>query len=156
MEQETTPEEAGPAPMASRRAVLAGAGAVAVALLGGCATYGQGHGGGPENPEETDEPADGGTPKPLAQTSEIPVGGGKIFDQRRVVVTQPQAGTFLAFTAVCTHQGCVVSEVRNGEILCPCHGSKFKIADGSVAAGPANRPLRAIDVTVTGTEITLT
>jgi len=156
MSQESTPEEAAPPPTASRRVVLASAGAAAVAVLGGCATYGQSSGNPPDDdPPEEPEPSDGGTPKPLAQTSDIPVGGGTVFDQRRVVVTQPQAGTFKAYTAVCTHQGCVVAEVKNGEILCPCHGSKFKIADGAVAAGPASRPLRAIDLKVTGTDITL-
>ncbi len=89
------------------------------------------------------------------QTADIPVGGGQVIEARRVVVTQPEAGTFKAFTAICTHQGCTVTNVSNGTINCACHGSRFKIEDGSVAHGPANGPLRGVDITVTGTAITL-
>ena len=76
-----------------------------------------------------------------------------VIEKSRVVVTQPQKGTFKCFTAVCTHQGCVVADVKNGTINCPCHGSAFKIADGSVANGPATRALRAVDIKVAGTDI---
>jgi Rieske Fe-S protein len=96
--------------------------------------------------------ADGGT---LAKTTDIPVGGGKVFKDQKVVVTQPTAGDFKAFSAVCTHQGCTVGSVSNGTINCPCHGSKFKVGDGSVAHGPASDPLPSQSITVTGTNITL-
>ncbi|MFI6457412.1 Rieske (2Fe-2S) protein [Streptosporangium amethystogenes] len=76
----------------------------------------------------------------LAKTSSIPVGGGRIINGRWVV-TQPVKGTFRAFSAKCTHQGCAVATIRGGTINCPCHGSRFRIADGSVARGPASRPL---------------
>ncbi|MEV4750287.1 Rieske (2Fe-2S) protein [Streptosporangium sp. NPDC049248] len=76
----------------------------------------------------------------LARTSSIPVGGGRIINGRWVV-TQPVKGTFRAFSAKCTHQGCAVATIRGGTINCPCHGSRFRIADGSVARGPAGRPL---------------
>ncbi|GHJ95442.1 hypothetical protein SNE510_49610 [Streptomyces sp. NE5-10] len=95
----------------------------------------------------------GGTP--LAATSEVPVGGGTVFKDRKVVVTQPTEGEFKAFSAVCTHQGCLVDKVANGTIDCPCHGSKYRIADGAVAAGPAPRPLPAEEITVSGGTITL-
>jgi Rieske Fe-S protein len=90
-----------------------------------------------------------------ATTADIPEGGGKVFETEKVVVVQPTAGEFKAFSAVCTHQGCVVKEVVDGTINCPCHGAKFNIADGSVAAGPATQPLAAANVTVNGTSITL-
>jgi Rieske Fe-S protein len=70
-------------------------------------------------------------------------------------VTQPSAGTFKAFNAVCTHQGCTVASVANGTITCPCHNSQFSAADGSVQSGPAPSPLASIAVTVTGTQITV-
>ncbi|MFF5208592.1 Rieske (2Fe-2S) protein [Streptosporangium sp. NPDC000396] len=77
----------------------------------------------------------------LAKTKSIPVGGGVVIKSRRVVVTQPTRGTFRAFSATCTHQGCTVATVKNGTINCPCHGSRFRISDGSVARGPAERAL---------------
>ncbi|WP_436777828.1 Rieske (2Fe-2S) protein [Yinghuangia sp. YIM S09857] len=91
----------------------------------------------------------------LAKTSEIPVGGGKIFDKEKVVVTQPTAGTFKAFSSACTHQGCTVANVSNGTINCTCHGSKFSATDGSVESGPATKPLPAKQITTSGDEITL-
>ncbi len=77
----------------------------------------------------------------LGAASEIPVGGGKIYTAARVVVTQPAAGQYKGFSAVCTHVGCIMSEVANGTIDCPCHGSQFKITTGAVVTGPAPRPL---------------
>ncbi|MEV4442125.1 Rieske (2Fe-2S) protein [Streptomyces sp. NPDC049577] len=91
----------------------------------------------------------------LARTSEIPVGGGKIFPDRKVVVTQPVKGEFKAFSAVCTHEGCVVGDVSGGTINCPCHGSRFAVADGSVRHGPARRPLPAERISVSGDSVSL-
>jgi Rieske Fe-S protein len=91
----------------------------------------------------------------LASVSEIPVGGGKIFNTQVVVVTQPTAGEFKAFSAVCTHMGCIVGKVSMGRIDCPCHGSEYSITDGAVLAGPAPRPLPAKTIKVTGDNIFL-
>jgi len=77
----------------------------------------------------------------LGAASEIPVGGGKIFTAAKVVVTQPARGRYQGFSAVCTHVGCLLSEVANGTIDCPCHGSEFRITTGAVVTGPAPRPL---------------
>ena len=89
-------------------------------------------------------------------TADIPVGGGQILTDEKLVITQPTAGTFMAFTAVCTHQGCVVASIVDGEIVCPCHGSKFSISDGSVTGGPAPAPLAPASITVSGDTLTLT
>lgn len=91
----------------------------------------------------------------LARTSDIPEGGGKVFASRKVVVTQPTKGEFKAFSAVCTHQGCLVGTVSGGTINCPCHGSKFDIKDGSVRHGPAARPLSQEKISVSGDSVTL-
>ncbi|MEU6368788.1 Rieske (2Fe-2S) protein [Streptomyces sp. NPDC046931] len=91
----------------------------------------------------------------LAKTSDIPEGGGKVFADQGVVVTQPSAGTFKAFSSKCTHQGCAVKEIANGVITCPCHDSHFSTTDGSVKKGPATQPLPATKITVSGGEIKL-
>ncbi|MEV5441043.1 Rieske (2Fe-2S) protein [Streptomyces sp. NPDC052644] len=91
----------------------------------------------------------------LARKSEIPEGGGKVFADQGVVVTQPAAGQFKAFSAMCTHQGCAVKDVADGVINCPCHGSTFDAADGSVKAGPATAPLAPASITVEGDAIKL-
>jgi nitrite reductase/ring-hydroxylating ferredoxin subunit len=91
----------------------------------------------------------------LAKTSDIPEGGGKVFKDQGVVVTQPAAGTFKAFSSKCTHQGCAVGSVANGVIVCPCHNSHFSAEDGSVKQGPATQPLPAAKITVSGEDIKL-
>ncbi|MCP3760563.1 Rieske (2Fe-2S) protein [Streptomyces sp. TBY4] len=93
-------------------------------------------------------PAPAEEKKPLLKSSEVPVGGGTVLKDEKLVVTQPTAGTFRCFTAVCTHQGCLVNKVEAGTIDCPCHGSKFKVADGAVAKGPATKPLEEKKITV--------
>ncbi len=91
----------------------------------------------------------------IASTSQIPVGGGKVFTADTLVVTQPAAGEFKAFSAVCSHVGCLCDKVANGTIDCPCHGSTFRISDGSVAAGPATQPLKPVPIAVVDGVITL-
>jgi len=91
----------------------------------------------------------------LTTTSEIPVGSGKIFTSEKVVVTQPNSGDFKAFSAVCTHMGCIVSTISNGTIDCPCHGSQYSISTGAVVGGPAPSPLAAQTIKVTGSNIFL-
>lgn len=91
------------------------------------------------------------TPAPAGATlakADIPVGGGKVVGQ--VVVTQPTAGDFKAFTAVCPHEQCLVSKIEGGTIVCTCHGSVFDAATGAVKNGPATDPLAAKTVTVSG------
>lgn len=111
----------------------------AACVAAGCTTYG----------DPAPEPVASGAA--LASTADVPVGGGLIV--RDVVITQPTAGTFTAFSSTCTHQGCTVSSVANGTINCSCHGSSFSIADGSVRGGPAPLPLAPRAVTVSGTSI---
>ena len=101
----------------------------------------------PRNPEpRPSRAAAASTPAPLppgavARTSDIPVGGGRTYPDHKLVITQPTAGTFRGFSATCTHTGCLVDEVANRQIICPCHGSRFAIADGKVEKGPALLPL---------------
>ena len=155
-------------PASTRRTLLACAGAACAAVLAGCARYNSNNGGvaGAQPAQSSSPPAapagsgaaSSGAAAPngppvLASTADIPVGGGKILADKKIVITQPKAGTFDAFTAVCTHQGCIVGSVAGGTINCPCHGSKFSIADGSVVNGPAASPLAHVSIKVQGTSI---
>jgi Rieske Fe-S protein len=151
----------------SRRAMLAGACATCLSALAGCARYGTSNGlagpaayggapssaAGPASAAGASSAAGGSASDVLASTGQIPVGGGKILTDKKIVITQPQAGSFDAFTAVCTHQGCIVGTVSGGTINCPCHGSKFSIANGSVVNGPATSPLAPVNIKVQGTSI---
>jgi Rieske Fe-S protein len=91
----------------------------------------------------------------LGAASDIPVGGGAIYTAAKVVVTQPASGQYKAFSAVCTHVGCIVNKVTNGTIDCPCHGSEFKITNGAVVTGPAPSPLPAKQIKVIDGQIVL-
>lgn len=102
--------------------------------------------------EASSEPAADGTSVPV---SEVTVGGGVIVDQK-YVVTQPTSGEFKAFSAICTHQGCVVGEVTDGQIVCPCHNSHFDITTGDPVGGPAQQPLPTVAFTESGDTIVVT
>ena len=91
----------------------------------------------------------------LGAASDIPVGGGAIYTAAKVVVTQPASGQYKAFSAVCTHVGCLVNKVTSGTIGCPCHGSEFKITNGAVVAGPAPSPLPARQIKIVDDQVIL-
>lgn len=130
-----------------RRRVLAGTAGLGLAtpLLAAC-------GGGESASQGSTGSSGGGS---LVPTSRVPVGGGTIVDSQKVVVTQPTGGDFKAFSAVCTHQGCLVDKVEKGEIVCPCHGSAFSTEDGSVVTGPATAPLEEVEISVQGDQVSL-
>lgn len=148
-----------------RRRTLAGA---AVAGVGGTALAAcSGDGDPAADPSSpptstpTSTPAGEATPEPtptetsaapaepgLVDLSDVPVGGGRILAAEEVVVTQPERGRVMCFSAVCTHRGCVVSDVENGTITCGCHGSRFSVADGTVVSGPASTALPTVRITV--------
>ncbi len=131
---------------ATRRTVLLASGAAALAA--GCGS----EDGGTGTPSDTAEGA-GSPGQELLPVADVPVGGGRILGAEEIVVTQPEEGEFRAFSAICTHQRCLVSEVADGTINCPCHGSRFRIADGSVERGPATEPLPEERITVDGNTV---
>ena len=147
-------------PASNRRALLACAGAACAAVLAGCARYNSSNGiaggqtaqGGSSSAAPAGSAGSGGSAV-LAKTSDVPVGGGKILPGPKIVITQPKSGSFKAFTAICTHLGCTVGSVSGGTINCPCHGSKFSVANGSVVNGPATSPLAPISIKVQGSSI---
>ncbi|HMD91864.1 MAG TPA: Rieske (2Fe-2S) protein [Trebonia sp.] len=160
---------------ATRRGVLLGVGLVGAAgALAGCSTAAVPYDANEEGQAPGDKAAAPAASSPMASgqaagmaqgtgttgtllglVKDIPVGGGVVFTDQKVVVTQPAKGVFKAFSAVCTHVGCICNKVANGTIDCPCHGSEFKIADGAVVAGPAPTPLPSRTITVTDGKIML-
>ncbi|AIJ17087.1 Rieske (2Fe-2S) protein [Streptomyces violaceoruber] len=156
-----------PAAGPARRTVVAAAGAAGLtAVLAACSDSddgASGDGGTAPSGSPSQEAGGGGSGggenagagAALAATADIPEGGGKVFPDQKVVVTQPAAGDFKAFSATCTHQGCAVKSVADGLINCPCHNSSFSITDGSVQGGPAPKPLPAVQITVSGDSIRL-
>ncbi len=104
----------------------------------------------------TTETADGATSAAaggLVAAADVPVGGGVVIADESLVVTQPTAGKFQGYSAICTHQSCLVTKVADGKIQCPCHGSSFNVSDGSVAGGPAPSPLSKVTLTVDGDQV---
>ena len=83
----------------------------------------------------------------------MPVGGGIVLTDQKVVVTQPTEGEFKAYTAVCTHQQLLVTSVEDGVIHCDNHGSEYDAATGEVTLGPAPSALAAVEINVDGDKI---
>ena len=155
---------------ASRRIVFQGLSALGVAaVLAGC--------GGDESQPRTSESSpsddspspsktsksepgkqlkkskDAKEPEGLATTDEIPVGGGIILTDVRIVITQPSRGEFKAFSAVCKHQGQTVGKVADNTITCLFHGSQYDAATGDVTTGPATTGLDPVKIRVKGQAI---
>ena len=86
----------------------------------------------------------------VGKPDEVPVGGAKIYREHRLLVAQPRQGEYKAFSAVCTHGGCVLSSVSKLEANCACHGSVFDASDGSVVHTPATVDLPEFPVEVKG------
>ncbi|RZS66097.1 nitrite reductase/ring-hydroxylating ferredoxin subunit [Agromyces ramosus] len=156
----------------TRRTVLTlgSAGAVGSALaLAGCAADAPTGSASPTttpSPTVSDEPTTGQlTAAPdappvgedIAALADVPVGGSidATINGAPALVAQPTAGQVVAFSAICTHQQCVVVAAGN-EFDCPCHGSRYDAATGDVLNGPALEPLSAISVAVSGDRIVAT
>jgi Rieske Fe-S protein len=147
-------------PDGMRRAVVKGlCGGACAAALTAC---GGGRGSAPPPaanpappPSTPAPPSPSATAPASAAVSTIPIGGGTIFPDYRLVVTRPAAGDLRAFTAICTHDGCMLTAVTDATIVCPCHGSRFAITDGAVVHGPALRGLTPRTIEVQGDSIIL-
>lgn len=128
----------------TRRILFQGLGALGIAaVLAGCGG-GDSGGGGAAKPTTGDA---------LAKTADVPVGGGVILTDQKIVITQPTAGEFKAFTAVCTHQSNIVTGVEDGQIECSFHGSSYSAETGEVTGGPAPSALSAVAIKVDGDSI---
>ncbi|MEU6683880.1 Rieske (2Fe-2S) protein [Streptomyces sp. NPDC046832] len=160
-----TSESVQPMSGPSRRTVVAAVGAagltVALTACGsedkasGPSTEQGAAGGGATNEGGGSSAGAGAGGAALAKTADIPEGGGKIFKDEKVVVSQPAAGDYKAFSTICTHQKCPMVDLKDDVISCACHGSQFSVLDGSVKKGPAVEPLEAKQISVKGDSITL-
>lgn len=56
----------------------------------------------------------------------------------RVFISDSNSQTAMSLT--CTHQGCTVSQQKDGTFLCPCHGALYD-GQGKVLKGPAKQNL---------------
>ncbi len=150
--QPTSPLRSGARGLSRRRALGGASLGLAVPVLAACGGNEAGGVGGDAPTSAAASPAASG---PLTTIADVPVGGGAIFEEQGVVVTQPVEGEVRAFTNICTHAGCPVSSVEGGAINCTCHGSAFSIETGEVEQGPATEPLTPVDVSLEGDEIIL-
>ncbi|WP_421741504.1 Rieske (2Fe-2S) protein [Cellulomonas sp.] len=145
-------------PEVGRRSVLEGAGvALAAGALGYVGFTTLGPAPGSDDGEQYSTGSDGEQDddvdsRRLAAVDDIPDGGGLVLTEEKLVLTR-DGDTVRCFSAVCTHQGCLVGGVRDGEIRCPCHGSAFDAATGAVVQGPATEPLEAEEIEVTNGEV---
>jgi nitrite reductase/ring-hydroxylating ferredoxin subunit len=150
---------------APRRTVLRGLAALgalgaAAGVLAGCGSDEPGATGSASSGSASEETSPAGDSDAagggaLAKAADVPVGGATVIAAQKIVVSQPTAGSFKAFSAVCTHKGCTVGVARGLDLKCPCHGSEFDAATGAVKKGPAAAPLAAKNVSVQGEDIVL-
>jgi Rieske Fe-S protein len=136
----------------TRRHVLGAAGGVAAAAtLTAC---------GAASDSTTTTSTKPSVSRTIAKVSDVPV--GSVFqytnpdDGTPGYLFQPQAGKFLAYSAVCSHMGCIVNFDQAANVFqCPCHGANYDGTTGEVTSGPAPRPLSKPTIEVVGDEITL-
>ncbi|MFE5892879.1 Rieske (2Fe-2S) protein [Streptomyces sp. NPDC056468] len=159
-----TSESVQPVSGPSRRTVVAAVGAAGLAVaLTACgsddeasgSSTEQGAGAGATTEAGGSSGGAGAGGAALAKTADIPEGGGKVFSDEKVVVSQPAAGDYKAFSTICTHQNCPMTDLKEDTLSCACHGSQFSVLDGSVKKGPATQPLAAKQISVSGDSITL-
>ncbi|HSU70846.1 MAG TPA: Rieske (2Fe-2S) protein [Micrococcaceae bacterium] len=138
-------------PLTRRRLMVAGTAAGSLAALAACAPATT-----PAAPAAAAPPPTGGTPVRVGKLSDVAVGGtasGRA-NGKSVLLFRPDQTTVLAYSAVCPHAACTVAAMSQ-EFDCPCHGSTFRPADGSVISGPARRPLTRFAAAIDGEWITV-
>lgn len=140
-----------------RRVLLAGTGVGAAVLLAACSSGGSSSSSGSSDTGSTTSGSGGGSGsgKALATLSGIQVGSAVSAQDAQgnpIIVARPATDTAVAFSAICTHQGCTVAPAGS-ELDCPCHGSRYSATTGKVLGGPAPKPLPSIPVTVRGGQV---
>ncbi|MEU1280592.1 Rieske (2Fe-2S) protein [Streptomyces sp. NPDC005805] len=127
----------------ARRTVLKGAALAGAAGLGAAACSTESKLGHAQVPTPT-------VPVDLGAADAVPVGGTRLYREQRLLVHCPAEGEYKAFSAQCTHAGCVLDKVEGTEGNCPCHGSRFDVTTGKALKGPATVPLPAVPVRAEG------
>jgi len=95
--------------------------------------------------------------KVMIPESELPEGGAKFFEYAgsAAVLVHRRGGEIVAFSAVCTHLGCIVQWEKDKQtFLCPCHAGHYS-ADGTVLSGPPPKPLAKLPLVVANGNITV-
>lgn len=146
-----------------RRQVLgAGVAGIAVAGLAACSNS-AGSAGQTEEELASSTPSSGPASKVVATAADVPVGSVFKFTDPNsgmpAYLMQPAAGTFLAYSSKCTHQGCVVEAYSDASGFgCACHGAKYDSTgtpDESTSKNLTATPLAKIALTVMGDEISV-
>ena len=137
------------------------------AACAGCAAVGlSACGGGTKSaaptkapPTTAGNPTTAGTSSPastgIVALADIPVGSsvpGRAPSGQKLLLSRPTATTVVAFSATCTHQGCIV-EADGAKLSCPCHGSSFDAFTGKVLGGPAQSDLHPFAVKISGADV---
>ena len=80
---------------------------------------------------------------------------GKIikFGRKPVILIKTEEGSFLAFSATCTHLDCIVQyRTDSKEIWCACHNGFYDLSGRNIS-GPPPRPLEEFTVNIVDDEI---
>jgi thiosulfate dehydrogenase [quinone] large subunit len=145
-----------------RQVLTAGAAGVAIAGLAACSSSTESS--GPTEEElASSTPSSGPASKVVATAADVPVGSVFKFTDPNsgmpAYLMQPAAGTFLAYSSKCTHQGCVVEAYPDASGFgCACHGAKYDSTgtpDETTSKNLTATPLAKIALTVTGDEISV-
>jgi nitrite reductase/ring-hydroxylating ferredoxin subunit len=83
------------------------------------------------------------------KATDIPVKSAKayVLKGQYILVTQPKAGVFKAFSGICTHQGAQITSMQGSNLVCAVHGASYDTATGAVTGGPAPSGLKKYTVT---------
>jgi thiosulfate dehydrogenase [quinone] large subunit len=148
---------------ARRQVLTAGAAGVTIAGLAACSNS-----TGASDPTEEElassTPSSGPASKVVATAADVPVGGVYRFTDPNsgmpAYLLQPAAGTFIAYSSKCTHQGCVVDAFPDANAFkCACHGAKYDLATGAPDEATSKSltatPLAKIAITVADDQISV-
>ncbi len=92
----------------------------------------------------------------VGSVTDFTLNSGKVMSvaNKPVIVVNTAAGGLKAFSAICTHLGCIVKYHPDRQaIVSPCHNGVFNPANGNVISGPPPRPLPPYELAVKGGKV---